>query len=102
MRYPRASEFRVGEVIGPKKEKLYPESSHPLSICCERSSFILRCQVRLRTDCIQGKREGYNRTRKSRILERKGSPPHGEQEKMQVSEVDGRAIWQPLGHHMET
>lgn len=38
----------------------------------------------------------------SRILQHKGSPVHGEQEQMQVSQLDGRVIWQTRCHHMET
>ena len=38
-------------------------------------------------------------TRKSRILKKEGSPPHGRQEQVQA---DRRAIWQHLCYHMET
>lgn len=31
-----------------------------------------------------------------------GSPPHGGQEQMQPSEVNGRALWQPLCHPVVT
>lgn len=68
----------MGGITGPREAKLYLK---PPSLCqdsCERSSFLLRCQMRLRTECTRGKMEGKDRTRKARVLQ------HEEQEQMQV------------------